>query len=145
MTGSASEDTRKTRGRRFAAGCLVLVLVVSLIGGSIGTCFSDDLDSSEETLNAEVKYVDGQFTITNNDDFAWVNVKFDLNYEAFYSGYTHRTARLDAHSVYTAGSMQFAKSDGTTFNPLAQKPLRFQIRCEAPDGTGWWYWYGDWE
>jgi len=126
-------------------GCGVLLGSIIILAVIIGPClFGGETDTTEVTLNAEVVYDDGQFIITNNDDFAWTDVEFDLNYETWSSGYTYHANRLDANTIYTVGSMQFAKSDGTMFNPFTQKPLKMSIHCKTPDGKDGW-WFGGWK
>ena len=146
----AEEQTQKpkTSPKQFAIGCGVLLVIVILIAVGIGTCSGDSETTESETtevdLNAKVVYDDGQFAITNNDDFAWTDVDFDLNYETWSSGYTYHANRLAANNTYTVGSMQFAKSDGTRFNPFTQKPLKMSIHCKTPDGKDGW-WFGSWK
>ncbi len=45
--------------------------------------------------------------------------------------------------TYTVGVMQFAKGDGTRFNPFTTKPQKFTIWCDTPRGNG--FWGGGWE
>jgi hypothetical protein len=97
------QDVKKTNKKNATIGCGVLLVIVILLAVGIGTCLggSEDSETTEVTLNAKVVYDDGQFTITNNDDFAWTDVEFDLNYETWSSGYTYHTNRLDANTIYT--------------------------------------------
>ena len=143
----AKEQTQKpeTQKGSIRTGCGVIVLIVILLAVGIGTCLggSGDSDASEVTLSAVVTYAEGQFTVTNNDNFAWTDVEFDLNYETWSSGYTYHANRLEANTVYTVGSMQFTKGDGTMFSPSAQKPLKMSIHCKTPDGEDGW-WFGGW-
>ncbi len=144
MVEVKSEESKKVNKKKTAIGCGVLLAIVILISVVIGTCLMGDSDTTERTLNAEASYADGQFTITNNDNFDWIDVEFDLNYETWSSGYTYHTGRLEANTIYTIGSMQFAKSDGTMFNPFTQKPLKMSIRARTPDGKRV-EWYGSWK
>ncbi len=139
-----SMEKPKTNKKNVFIGCGVLVVIVIILAVSLGTCLGGSNGDTEVTLNAKVVYDDGQFTITNNDDFSWTNVEFDLNYETWSSGYTYHANRLEANTIYTVGSMQFAKSDGTMFNPFTQKPLKMSIHCKTPDGKDGW-WFGSWE
>ena len=138
------EESKKVNHKKNAIGCGVLLAIVIIISVVIGTCLIGDSDTTEGTLKAEVFYDDGQFTITNNDSFAWTDVEFDLNYETWSSGYTYYAGRLEPNTIYTVGSMQFAKSDGTMFNPFTQKPLKMSIRARTPDGKRV-EWYGSWK
>ena len=146
MAEAQPQDVKKTSKKKTAIGCGVLLVIVILLAVGIGTCLggSEDSETTEVDLNAEVVYDDGQFTITNNDDFAWTDVEFDLNYETLSSGYTYHANRLAANTIYTVGSMQFTKSDGTMFNPFTQKPLKMSIHCKTPDGKDGW-WFGSWK
>jgi hypothetical protein len=139
----AQERIRKEQaaesGKKIGKGCLIIaaivVVLVIAIAIPIATC---DTESSQVDLNASVSYNDGQFTITNNDNFDWYDVKFTLN-----SDYELRHPVIAARTTYTVGSMQFAKSDGTMFNPFTMKPLTMSIYCDTPDGKyGWWF--GEW-
>ena len=142
MVEVKSKESKKVN-KKTAIGCGVLLAIVIIISVIIGTCLGGESDTTEVTLNAKVVYDDGQFIITNNDSFVWTDVEFDLNYETWSSGYTYHTGRLEANTVYTVGSMQFAKSDGTMFNPFTQKPLKMSIHCKTPDGKDAW-WFGGW-
>jgi len=100
---------------------------------------SGDGESSIIDLDARINYRDGQFTITNNDSFYWKDVKFELN-----DDYILKVSRIDAGGVYTVGSMQFTKKDGTKFNPFTHKPLEFFIWAKTPEGKSASY-YGTWK
>ena len=147
MTEAEGKETEKPKKKPSAVGwgvgCGVMLLMAIGIAVGLGTCSGGESDTTDRTLNAQVRYDDGQFTITNNDNFAWSDVEFDLNYETFSSGYTYRAGRLEANTVYTVGSMQFAESDGTMFNPFTQRPLKLSIRARTPSGDIA-YWYGGW-
>jgi hypothetical protein len=135
----------RTKKGNTLIGCGALLVIVILLAIGLGTCLggSGDSDTEDVELSAVVAYDDGQFTVTNNDSFAWTDVEFDLNYETWSSGYTYHANRLEANTAYTVGSMQFAKGDGTLFNPFAQKPLKMSIHCTTPDGRDGW-WFGGW-
>ena len=94
--------------------------------------------SSILDLHAAVKLRDGQFSITNQDSFDWMNVKLKINSGLFQDGYVLTVPRLEAGATYTVGSMQFAKGDGTRFNPFTVKPQGFFIWCDTPKGNGSW-------
>ncbi len=93
--------------------------------------------TSTVDLNAAIRFTGSQFVISNNDNFDWTNVKFDLNRPGiFSSGYVFNTARIEAGNTYTVGAMQFAKDDGTRFNPITTKAQKLWISCDTPRGTG---------
>ena len=126
-------------GKKIGKGCLVIAGIVFVLAVVItiliATC---DTESSQVDLNASVSYNDGQFTINNNDSFDWYNVKITLN-----SDYKLQHPLITARTTYTVGSMQFAKNDGTMFNPFTMRPLRMSISCDTPDEKRGW-WFGEW-
>ena len=138
------EESKAKNKKNALIGCGILVAIIIILAVVMGTCLGGSSEDTEVSLNAQVSYNEGQFTITNNDDSAWTNVEFDLNYETWSSGYTYRANRIEANTTYTVGSMQFAKSDGTMFNPFTQKPLKLSIHCKTPSGKDGW-WFGSWE
>jgi hypothetical protein len=107
---------------------LVVAVIILVIGTSACTSNSD---TAEVTLNAEVSYNDGQFTITNNDNFAWTDVKLYIKSDRERVGYTYITERLEANTTYT-------------LDYESQKPFRMSIQCKTPDGKDG-RWFGEWE
>jgi hypothetical protein len=125
----------KTNRKNLLIGCGILVAIGIILAVSIGTCFITET----KDLSASVSFDGTQFTITNNDSFDWRNVKFILNSE-----YELSYPLLSAKSTYTVGAMQFAKSDGTRFNPFTMKALHMSISCELSGGNKG-MWSGSWE
>jgi hypothetical protein len=83
-----------------------------------------------------------QFVIQNEDTDDWTDVKMEINGGFFSGGYELRTPRIEAGSTATVGAAQFAKSDGTRFNPFQMKPQKFVItaKIDGKNGTyvgGW--------
>ena len=136
-------------------GCLSLIVIIVVIGIFAGWFSSGDetkstsstsTSSSTYDLKASVRFTGTQFIITNNDNFDWTNVKFEVNSGILKSGFVLRIDRLRSGETYTAGAMQFAKGDGTRFNPISLKTQNFYIWCDTPlynqpHGS----WYGSWE
>jgi len=128
-------------------GCLALLVAIVVMMG--GCCF--DTEESPETpskplfvdLNASVSFTGNQFVITNNDTFSWTNVKLEINSQLLKSGYKLNANVISAGHTYTVGAMQFAKSDGTKFNPWSMKALSISIFCDTPRGEG--FYYGSWK
>jgi len=77
MAEAQPQGVKKTRKKKTAIGRGVVLVIVILLAVGIGTCLggSEDSETTEVDLNAEVVYDDGQFTITNNDDFTWTAVE----------------------------------------------------------------------
>lgn len=78
-------------------------------------------------IKASVSFDGTQFTITNNENQDWTNVRFEVNAGAFSSGYTYKVQEIKPGVVYTVGAMQFANSKGERFNPFLKKPTSFNI------------------
>jgi hypothetical protein len=128
-----------------AIGCLVLIVFVVAVGYLLsGDGDSGGSSSSESvSLSASIRFTGTQFVIENGDDFDWTGVEFDLNGGVFSSGYVLRADRIEAGQTYTVGALQFAKSDGTRFNPVTMKPVSFQITADTPQGRG--FYVGNWK
>jgi hypothetical protein len=107
---------------------LFAIAIILAISTSACSCISD---TDEVTLNAEVNYNDGQFTITNNDSFTWTDVKLYIKSERQRVGYTYITERLEANTTYT-------------LDYETQKPFSMSIKCKTPDGKDGW-WLREWE
>lgn len=128
---------KKTANKSLLTGCLVSVLVVTVIVISIAVWIASTPSKPAPksiTLNAQVSFDGSQFTIRNNDSFDWTDVDLYLNSSGFDLGYTFSASRLSANTSYTVGAMQFTKSDGTRFNPFTTKPLKLNISCKTTTG-----------
>ena len=99
----------------------------------------EEVSTKYMQLKAFVSFDDGQFKITNNDNFNWHNVEFELNGGIIKSGYKLRATIIEANSIYTVGAMQFTKKDGTRFDPFTHKPQKFNIWCDTSTGKGCYY------
>lgn len=138
---------KKSEKKNAAIGCLALIALIVVMMG--GCCF--DTEESPETpskplfidLNASVSFTGSQFVITNNDTFSWTNVKLEINSQLLKSGYKLNANVISAGHTYTVGAMQFAKSDGTRFNPFSMKVQSISIYCDTPKGEG--AYYGSWK
>ncbi len=136
-------------------GCLVafgIVFVIIVVAVAIALVSEEEEKSTEtgktsvteeapkaEILKAEIRFDGSQFIITNNDNFDWTDVKFQLNEGIIRAGYRLNTDRVKAGHIYTVGVLQFAKPDGTRFNPITTKPQSMFIFCDQGS------WNGEWE
>jgi hypothetical protein len=117
---------------------LVCIGVLSLANSSTNTKKTvAEEESLVVDLNASVDFDGTQFIIANADKYDWTNVRIKVNAGLLNNGYYLDTYTLKAGSVYTVGSMQFAKSDGTRFNPFQMKPRKVEISCDTPKGSGY--------
>jgi len=133
---------------------IFLVLIFSLFG--IFYYYGSDMSSKTPTvskkeapdtveLKASVSFDGSKFTITNDDSFAWVNVEMEINGGVIRGGYVLEHPQMVAGQTYTVGSMQFAKGDGTRFNPFTMKPQKFVIYSRDSSGMPKGIWYGGWK
>jgi len=133
-----SKDTKKAC--LIVAGIFIffIITILALSNGESGTV--SDATSSTIDLNASVSFTGEQFVITNANDFDWTNVELEINSVGLKSGYIYKPRMtMVAAGVYTVGVLQFAKKDGTKFNPFTTKPLNFSIWCDTPKGKGFYY------
>ena len=142
---------KKIEGEKTAKGilgCFGFIVAVAVVIG-LWAWLSGDGDSprtpapSRIDLKASVVFNQRQFVISNRDSFDWTNVGLEINYGLISSGYQLKVSRIAAGQTYTVGAMQFAKSDGTRFNPLTTKAQRLFISCDTPKGNG--SYFGTWK
>lgn len=115
-------------------GFLVLVIIIYFIMFNPFTSQEKETQPSIINLNASVRFTGTQFIIENDDNFDWLNVKMEVNGSFLKSGFILETYRMEAGETYTVGALQFAKKDGTRFNPITYKPQKFDISCNTPKG-----------
>jgi len=125
-------------------GIIILTPFVlgSFIFSSVDSEISKDTPPKPERkseLNTKVNFLDGQFIITNLEDQNCIEARLKVNGKYALNGYT-----LEAGSTYTVGSMQFAKKDGTRFNPYNTKPQNLSISCQGDNELTSAFWYGEW-
>lgn len=92
----------------------------------------------QDTFTANVHFSGTQFTINNLDKYDCENAKMSVNGDYSLVGYL-----LKAGNQYTVGAAQFAKSDGTRFNPFGIKPQNFDIYCRGNNELTSVTWYGE--
>ena len=129
-----------------AKGCLIVIVVVLIVGLYIIFAPSEKQKAPSKplyvSLNASVQFTGTQFIITNNDSFEWRNIKLEINSKILKSGYKLTAYIMTAGQTYTVGAMQFAKSDGTRFNPFSMKVQSIDIYCDTPKGEA--SYHGSW-
>jgi hypothetical protein len=141
------QEKKPSSQKNVGIGCLAIIIIVAVIYfiGELGPNKSGTSSSKSSTidLNAKAEFTDTQFTITNNDSFNWTSVELELNEGLIRSGYKLTTPLMAAGQTYTVGAMQFAKPDGTRFNPFQIKPQSITITCDTPKGKG--LYIGSWK
>lgn len=146
-----TKDKQEAASKKSNTGCLgiigavAIVVIIMWIGG----VFKSEKKSTTPSkplyidLNASVRFTGTQFVITNNDSFNWTNVELEINAGVLKGGYKLNAGLMNAGETYTVGAMQFAKGDGTRFNPLMTKPQSITISCDTPEGEG--FYNGKWD
>ena len=139
---------QKEEQKKKGIGCLVLIVIVIVFAFFIFNGGGGDNEEETESgfidLNVSVRFTGTQFIIVNNDSYDWLNVKMEINGSLLKSGFILKTNRMKAGETYTVGALQFAKPDGTRFNPVTYKPKDFTISCDTPGGENG-FWTGGWE
>ena len=123
---------KKWQDRLLLFGIALVVVVGVIVGGVWLSIHSSSPGTNEsasdtKTLRAYVGFMSTQIKITNNDTFDWTNVEMEINAGLIRGGCVLIIPRIEAGGKYSVGVMQFAKSDGTRFNPLEAKVLKFSI------------------
>jgi len=117
-------EKRKTKPATW--GCLILIIfgiiwIIAVFSPSKKSESPSPPPPREEVdLNAQVLFTGTQFKITNKNNFNWTDVKLEVNGKYFYN-----VSIIKPNIEYTVGAMQFAKRDGTRFNPFTMKPRDF--------------------
>jgi hypothetical protein len=135
------KETQDKKSKQTGIGCLVIIAVIAVIW-IIGE-FSGSKNSSSSTppvqeikLNAAVRFDGAQFILTNNDAYNWTDVEVEINGGLIKSGYILKVDLIEAQKTYTVGALQFAKPDGTRFNPFSVKPQSIFITAKTRRGDG---------
>lgn len=103
--------------------------------------------SKQSTFTASVNFTGNQFVISNLDPHTCENARMQVNEDYSLDGYTLESGLTSVTKsgqvqVYKVGAGQFAKKDGTRFNPFATKPQSFYIECRGNNELTSAYWYG---
>ena len=138
---------KKSENKNLAIGCLGLIVLIVFVMWTCGVFESEKKSEVPDKplyvdLNASVRFMGTQFVITNYDNFNWENAQLEINPGLLKSGYKLNVGLMSAGNAYTVGALQFAKPDGTRFNPILIKAQSISIYCDTPKGKG--YYHGTW-
>ncbi len=122
---------------------LVLIFIVlSIIFGSLMSNSSEKTTTSTDTTDLEgnVIFNDFKFNVINSEDKDWNYCHFTLNKDYNYPGnsFSDKVGPIKAGETVTIPSGQFAKSDGTRFDPFSVKPQSLGLDCNKR--FGYWEW-----
>jgi len=120
------------RRRRFVNGVLLLGIIVA-VGATVRLMLGGGA-TTFASLDASIRFDGLQFKIINQDDFAWHNVRLDLNGGLANSGYMHRPGTLVAGQAYTAPVIAFTDEGGSRFSIITDSPRQMTITCKLDDG-----------
>jgi hypothetical protein len=87
-----------------------------------------------QSLAASIRFDGFKFSITNQDDFAWKDVRVDLNGGLAHSGYLHHPGTIVAGQAYTVSAASFRDAKGGRFSPVTDEPRQMTITCHLEDG-----------
>lgn len=123
-------------GRKMLMGCMaVAALVALLLFFAFLSVNTNDTKTSDVKLNARIQLEGATFLITNQDSFDWQSLELQLNDWAFrQEGYFTSYPLLKAGEMIQVGTLEFAKKDGTRFNPMATKIQKLRIYAKTPNG-----------
>lgn len=96
--------------------------------------------ATKTDFEASAQFTGTTFIVKNLDKYDCVDSKLEINGGVFSSGYVIEGYTLESGETYEVGALQFAKKDGTRFNPLEVKPLNFYIDCGGNNplyGASW--------
>ena len=115
---------------------LILIYVVLFHGepaGKRSPAVIGPPESSTIHLNAKVSFAGAQFIISNNDSFAWENVKLEITTGASGEPFGLSVPKISAGQTYAAEAAEFQRKVGTRFDPVSTRPQKLWIRCDTPE------------
>ncbi len=111
---------------------LAVIGLIAILGMAMGikTC------NNYTSLRASVQFDVDRFNFRNDDDFPWTDAQFLLN-----ADYKFNLQSVSPNSEFTVSCDQFAKDDGTKFNPSYNSPTDLIITAKVPNNqwSSWFY------
>lgn len=92
-------------------------------------------------IKASVYFDENLIIVTNDDNFDWSDVELGINLGAqgrSDRGYLYKIPKLAYRETRIIDLMQFARTDGTRFNPFTTKFMKIYIACATSQGHGFW-------
>lgn len=120
------------------AGGLFLILLVLVIAAAGRRRETGPAKRKMVPIRANVTYAGSEFTITNNDVFAWTNVVARVNYGVLNPGYTATIEKIGPGESIVVKDTRFTNADGFTLASTGDEAKAFGIWCDTPFGRGMW-------
>jgi hypothetical protein len=99
-----------------------LFVNVCAVGGTLGYVFwlqdTSARPSDPPAVKAAVEFDGSNFRVANTGSNPWVAAQFSINRRSFGDGFDLVAGTVGGGAAVKVGALQFAKSDGTRFNPL---------------------------
>ena len=118
----------------------LIVACGAAVGSVIGGCTSaqNSAEKPQTALHAHLLVGTAIVRITNDDTFAWQNVRIELNPAVGVDSTEYYGMQL---SSWPAGTMKTLKlgdftKDGAHYNPASEKVNELVIRCDVPGSAG---------
>jgi len=129
---SPPQVTPPRRRRRFV-NVILVIGILAVVGLTVRLMFSSGV-TTFASLDASIRFDGFQLWITNKDEFAWQDVRLDLNGGLASSGYLHRPGTLVSGQTYTMPATAFVNEDGDRFSVTTDSPRQMTITCKIDDG-----------
>lgn len=96
-------------------------------------------------IEASVQFLGTNFIVKNNNDFAWQNVRLELNSSAKSGTFVRKAQEILPKKSCAIGMGEFVNQDGEKFDSLPQvitsRPQSLAVRCNTKMGSGG-FWFG---
>jgi hypothetical protein len=113
---------------------VVLLVLLGLVTAGLVISFSGLLgplveQTATTSLSAKVSSTGTALIITNTGSTTWTDVKGEIN--GVFNGYEAKLEDVLPGQTITVSTLQFAKSNGERFNPVALKVQKFTLHAEV--------------
>lgn len=128
MKSSRKGPEKLVRAAFWAAPAVLVaaaVLYATIGGGGSETVYRD--------LNASVWFDGRRFTVINNDDFMWHNVRIDVNGALIQTGYEITPGTLSPGHEYFFSADRFTDKNGKRFDPTHEDARTVRIACDIDE------------
>lgn len=151
--GKSEQEIKRTKKWLIILTLLFFILSRLSSDGKKTSQNQQETDNSSETsptkepeadtydLQADIKFSDTAYQITNKDEWEWTDCKLEMNAGVIKGGYVYKIQLVPPNSPFFVPFSEFVKSDGTRFNSYETKPLNISVSCKVNGKRGFGY-YG---